>query len=90
MAKSKTQTVKDLRAHFFMSIRGTNVDIIYEDDITNGAGLGAAFASVMEQDENIFNIISAALLTVLDTKDKYKSKTAKKVVKTPVKAAKKK
>jgi hypothetical protein len=104
MANSKKLTVKDIRAHLFMSIVGNHVDLIYHDDYDNGAGLGAALSSVMEEDDKLFDIISAALLTACETRDnnpnwekvkilkkeKDISKTPKKAVKTPVKAAKRK
>ena len=91
MAKSKIPKIEDLRAHFFMSIRGNHVDIIYHDDTDNGAAIGAALASLMEEDEKLFDIFSAAFLTVMTTKEeKSISKTPKKAVKTPVKAAKRK
>jgi hypothetical protein len=88
MAKSKLK-VEDMNAHFFMSIRGNHVDIIYHDD-SNGAGLGAGLASVMEEDKELLKIFSAALLTALEGKEKYSSKKSNKLPKTPTKAAKKK
>lgn len=69
MAKSKELKVKDIRAHFFMSIIGNQVDLVYHDDMENGAGIGAALASAMEEDENLFNIFSAALLTVCESRE---------------------
>lgn len=90
MAKSKIPKVKDLNAHFFMSVLANNVDIVYHDTTDNGAGLGAAFASALEEDEKLFNILSAAFITVLEAKEKYSSKKSNKVPKTPTKAPKKK
>jgi formiminotetrahydrofolate cyclodeaminase len=105
VAKSKTlPKLKDLRAHFFMSIRGNHVDIIYHDETDNGAAIGAALASLMEEDAKLFDIFSAAFLTVMTTKEeksnwervkfpkkeKSISKTPVKAVKTPVKAVKRK
>jgi hypothetical protein len=90
MAKSKTLKVKDISAHFFMNVNGNHIDVIYSDDMNNGAGLGAAFASAMEQDEELLKIISAALLTTLEGKEKYNSKKSNIVPKTVKKAAKKK
>jgi hypothetical protein len=89
MAKSKTLKVKDLSAHFFMNVNGNHIDVIYSDDMNNGAGLGAAFASAMEQDEELLKIISAAFITVLEAKEKDSSKKSNKLPKTPVKAVKK-
>ena len=104
MIKSKIPKIKDLNAHFFMSVLGNHVDIVYHDTTDNGAGLGAAFASVLEEDEKLFNILSAAFITVLETREKNSnwekvkfpkkeksiSKTPVKAVKTPVKAVKRK
>jgi len=91
MAKSKTlPKLKDLNAHFFMNVRGNHVDLVYHDDAESGAGLGAALSSLMEQDAKLFDIFSAALLTTLESKEKYNSKTDKKSVKKPAKAVNKK
>jgi hypothetical protein len=104
MAKSKNITVKDIRAHFFLGIIGNHVELVYHDDYENGAGLGAALVSILEKDDKLFGIVSAAMLTVMESKndnpnwekvkikpkEKHISKTPKKAVKTPVKAAKRK
>jgi len=98
MAKSKIPKIEDLNAHLFMSIQGKEVQMIYHDDTDNGLALGAALISLLEEDEKLFNIVSAAFVTVLDNRDKNSnwekvkfpkkeksiSKTAKKVAK-PVK-----
>ena len=104
MAQSKKMTVKDIRAHLFISIIGNSVELVYHDDYDNGAGLGAALTSLLEEDDKLFGIFSAAFLTALEAKDKKSncekvkiapnkkdiSKTPKKAVKTSVKAAKRK
>jgi hypothetical protein len=104
MATSKRPKLKDIRAHLFMSVIGNHVDIVYHDDADNGAGLGAALSSLLEQDDKLMSIVSAALMTVLETRDKKSnwekvkvspkeksiSKTAKKTVKKPTKAVNKK
>jgi hypothetical protein len=90
MAKSKIPKVKDLSGYFFMSIEGNTVDIIYHDNTDNGLAIGAAFASALEKDEKLFNILSAGFITVLDAKEKYSSKKSNKLPKTPVKAVNKK
>jgi len=90
MIKSKKLKVEDIRAHFFMSVRGNHVDIIYHDDYENGAGLGAALSTAMEEDENLFSIFSAALLTAIESKEKYNSKKTNIVPKTRTKPVKKK
>jgi len=84
MAKIKVPKVKDLSGYFFMSIEGNIVDIVYHDNTDNGLAIGAAFASALEKDKQLFKVLSAAMITVLNEKEKYTSKTAKKVAK-PVK-----
>ena len=74
MATSKIPKVKDLSGYFFMSIEGNTVDIIYHDNTDNGLAIGAAFASALEKDKKLFNILSAGFITVLDAKEKYSSK----------------
>ena len=89
MAKSKKlPKVEDLNGYLFMAINGTDVNLVYHDDTDNGLAIGAAFSSALEEDEKLFNIISAALLTTLEAKEKYNSKKSNKVQKKPVKKAK--
>jgi hypothetical protein len=104
MAKSKSITVKDIRAHLFIGIIGNHVELVYHDDYENGSGLGAALSSIMEEDDKLMGIVSAALLTALEAKEKKAnwervkfpkkekdiSKTAKKPVKKPTKVVNKK
>ena len=104
MVKIKVPKVKDLSGYFFMSIEGNTVDIVYHDNTENGLAIGAAFASVLEEDKQLFNVLSAAFITALETKEKNSnwekvkfpkkeksiSKTPVKAVKTPVKAEKRK
>ena len=79
MAKIKVPKVKDLSGYFFMSIEGNIVDIVYHDNTENGLAIGAAFASALEKDKQLFKVLSAAMITILNEKEKYSSKTAKKV-----------
>jgi hypothetical protein len=88
MAKSKKQ-IGELKAHFFMNVTDGTVHTIY-DDGDDKVILAAAFASAMMENENLFDIISTAFLTLLEEKEKYSSKTAKKPVKKPTKSVKKK
>lgn len=81
MANSKIPKVKDLNAYFFMSVLGSNIDIVYHDTTNNGAGLAAAFASALEDDKQLFNVLSAAFITVLEAKEKDSSKKSNKVPK---------
>jgi len=80
MAKSKKQ-IDELRAHFFMSIYDGIVHTIY-DDGDDKTILAASFASAMMEDKYLYDVISAAFLTLLDEKKKDS-------VKKPVKKAKK-
>lgn len=84
MAKSKKQ-IEELRAHFFMSIYDGTVHTLY-DDGDDKTILAAAFASAMMEDKYLYDVISAAFLTLLDDKEKYSSKKSNKV---PKKVAKK-
>ena len=89
MAKIKVPKVKDLSGYFFMSIEGNIVDIVYHDNTDNGLAIGAAFASALEKDKQLFKVLSAAMITVLNEKEKYTSKTAKKTAKKVAKPVKK-
>lgn len=90
MIKSKVPKVKDLSGYFFMRIEGDTVDIIHHDNTENGLAIGAAFASVLEEDKQLFNVLSAAFITVLNLKEKDSSKKSNTVPKTLTKAVKKK
>ena len=90
MVKIKVPKVKDLSGYFFMSIEGNTVDIVYHDNTDNGLAIGAAFASALEKDKQLFKVLSAAMITVLNEKEKDSSKKSNKVPKKPVKAVKKK
>lgn len=82
MAKIKVPKVKDLSGYFFMSIEGNTVDIVYHDNTDNGLAIGAAFASVLEEDKQLFNVLSASFITVLEAKEKDSSKNScKKLLK---------
>ena len=88
MAKSKKQ-INELRAHFFMSIYDGTVHTIY-DDGDDKTTLAAAFASAMLENKYLYDIISAAFLTLLEEKEKDSSKKSKKPVKTAKKSVNKK
>ena len=90
MAKIKVPKVKDLSGYFFMSIEGNIVDIVYHDNTENGLAIGAAFASALEKDKQLFKVLSAAMITVLNEKEKDSSKKSNKVPKTSTKAVKRK
>ena len=81
MAKIKVPKVKDLSGYFFMSIEGNIVDIVYHDNTENGLAIGAAFASALEKDKQLFKVLSAAMITVLNEKEKDSSKKSNTVPK---------
>lgn len=98
MAKSKQiPKVEDLSGYFFMSVQGTQVELVYHDNTNKGLALGAALASVLEEDVQLFDIFSSAFLTALEHRDKvklrkekYSSKKSNKVQISVKKATKKK
>ena len=90
MAKTKIPKLEDLSGYFFMGINGNNVETVYHDNTDNNAAIGAAFSSLLEEDKNFFNIMSAAFMITLEGKEKYSSKKSNKVQIPVKKAAKKK
>jgi hypothetical protein len=96
MATSKIPKVEELNAYFFLSVQGKDVQVVYHDDSVKGLALGAAFASVLQEDKGLFDIFSSAFLTAIEAKDKlsvrkkYVSKKSNKVQIPVKKAAKKK
>ena len=94
MATSKKlPKVEELSGYLFMSVQGTQVDLVYHDTTEKGLAIGAALASVLEEDTKLFDIFSSAFLTALEhrnKKEKYISKKSNKVPKTVKKSANKK
>ena len=89
MAKNKSQLM-NCKAHFFMNVTDGNVHTIFEDG-DDKIILAAAFASAMLENKYLYDIISAAFLTLLDDeKEKNVSNKSKKPVKTAKKSVKKK
>jgi len=87
MAKINT---KDLKGYFFLALGDGQINTIYENHDDNAA-LAAAFAGAMLEDAQLFDILSAAFVTVLDDrKEKYNSKKSNKVQKKPAKSKKEK
>jgi hypothetical protein len=81
MAKAKTPTLKDLSGYLFLAVQGSDVNLTYHDDTEKGLSLASGLVSAMEADSKLFDIISTAIITHLEEKEKYNSKTAKKPVK---------
>lgn len=89
MAKNKSQLM-NCKAHFFMNVTDGNVHTIFEDG-DDKIILAAAFASAMLENKYLYDIISAAFLTLLDDeKEKNVSNKTKNPVKTAKKSVKKK
>ena len=92
MATSKKlPKVEELSGYLFMSVQGTQVDLVYHDTTEKGLAIGAALASVLQEDRKLFDIFSSALLTAIEhrnKKEKYISKKSNKLPKKPVKSAK--
>ena len=91
MAINKNPKLKDLNGYFFMGIKGDNVDHACEDNTNNKSAIAAGFCSILETDDTLFEIMSAALLIAMESREKkHTSITAKKPVKTVKKLIKKK
>ena len=91
MATNKNPKLEDLNGYFFMGIKGERVDHACEDNTNNKSAIAAGFCSILETDDVLFDLISAALLIAIETREKkYTSKKSNKVHKTPTKAVKKK
>jgi hypothetical protein len=85
----KLPKVEELSGYFFMSVQDKQVELVYHDSTDKGLALGAALASVLEEDVKLFDIFSSAFLTALDARnEKYNSKKSNKVPKKPVKSSK--
>lgn len=91
MAINKNPKLKDLSGYFFMGIKGDNVDHACEDNTNNKSAIAAGFCSILETDDTLFEVISAALMIAIENrKEKYTSKKSNIVPKPVKKAVKKK
>jgi hypothetical protein len=93
MAKSKTiPKLEDLNGYFFMGIKGSNVDHACEDNTNNKSAIAAGFCSILETDDTLFELMSAALMIAIQSRENKKdnSKKSKKPVKTVKKLVNKK
>ena len=91
MAINKNPKLKDLSGYFFMGIRGSGVESAYEDNTDNNSAIGAAFCSLLESDDKLFDLMSSALIIAIENRnEKDSSKKSNKVPKKPVKAVNKK
>ena len=92
MAINKNPKLEDLNGYFFMGIKGSDVDHACEDNTNNKSAIAAGFCSILETDDTLFEVMSAALMIAIETREnkKYSSKKSNKMPKTPTKAVKKK
>jgi hypothetical protein len=91
MAINKNPKLEDLNGYFFMGIKGSDVDHACEDNTNNKSAIAAGFCSILETDDTLFEVMSAALLIAMESREKKDiSKKSNKVPKTPTKAVKKK
>jgi hypothetical protein len=92
MAINKNPKLEDLSGYFFMGIKGDNVDHACEDNTNNKSAIAAGFCSILESDDTLFELMSAALLIAIESREnkKHISKKSNKLPKAPTKAVKKK
>jgi hypothetical protein len=91
MANGKNPKLEDLNGYFFMGIKGERVDHACEDNTNNKSAIAAGFCSILETDDTLFELMSAALLIAIENREKkYNSKKTKKPVKTVKKLVNKK
>ena len=76
--KNKTKPkLKDLAGYFFLSVQNKEVNISYGDE--QDVALTVAFAQAMKVDKNLFELMSRAILTVIESEKKpVKTKKLKK------------
>jgi hypothetical protein len=64
----KKITVKDLKGHFYLSIKGKEVMVSYNNE--HDVSLSIAFSQAMKNDKDLFNIISEAILILIESEKK--------------------
>jgi hypothetical protein len=76
--KNKTKPkLKDLAGYFFLSVQNKEVNISYGDGYDVSLVIG--FSQAMKDDKNLFEIMSRAILTVIESEKKpVKTKKLKK------------
>ena len=92
MATNKNPKLEDLNGYFFMGIKGENVDHACEDNTNNKSAIAAGFCSILETDDALFEMMTAALVIAMEIRENKKdiSKKSKKPVKTVKKVVNKK
>lgn len=73
MAKATNKKTKDLKAFLFISVDEGKVSTIY-DTYNDPVSLAAAFATAMQTDTELFDILSVAFITFLKDKEIHSSK----------------
>lgn len=72
MAKSKIPKVEELSGYFFISVQGAQVEVVYHDNTDRGLALGAAFASALQTDDKLYDLLGVAMLTAIEDRNKVK------------------
>ena len=72
MAISKNPKLEDLNGYFFMGIKGEKVDHACEDNTNNKSAIAAGFCSILETDDTLFEMMSAALLIAMESRENNK------------------
>jgi hypothetical protein len=88
MAINKNPQVEDLNGYFFMGIKGERIDHACEDNTNNKSAIAAGFCSILESDDTLFEMMSAALLIAIESRENKKD-ISKKSNTVPKKAASK-
>lgn len=77
---TQRKKAKDIKGYLFIAAGSGSVNVVYDDN-DDDAGLSAAIASAMLEDNNLFNIVSTAFLAIIDDKPKKAVKPVKSVTK---------
>lgn len=69
MTKKQKQNLEKYKGYFFLAVDKDGVSITY-DHGDDKAIFAAAFASAMKKDEDLFDVISTAIMAMIDDKEK--------------------
>ncbi len=69
MTKEQKQNLEKYKGYFFLAVDKDGVSVTY-DHGDDKAIFAAAFASAMKKDEDLFDVVSTAILAIIDNKQK--------------------
>lgn len=69
MTKKQKQNLEKYKGYFFLAVDKDGVSVTY-DHGDDKAIFAAAFASAMKKDEDLFDVISTAIMAMIDDKEK--------------------